>query len=229
MSRSTESIGSLCKAKQDGQAKHVGVANFTTAMLDEAWAADERAAGDQPDRGASLPRPDQGDRGVPQARHVGHRLLPDRARQGPGNAGSSASARRTARARRRSRCAIWCSRASSRSRAPPTPEHLRANLACSTSRSACRDGRDRKRSSGRTAASSTRRTRRSGTVEGQRCSRRGQRRKNSGCRARHLGPARQGLRAPGRAGARGSAIATSTPRRCTTTSARWGRGCAPPA
>ena len=32
------SIGALCAAKKDGRAKHVGVANFTTTMLDEAWA-----------------------------------------------------------------------------------------------------------------------------------------------------------------------------------------------
>jgi len=32
------SVGSLCAAKKDGLAKHVGVANFTTKMLDEAWA-----------------------------------------------------------------------------------------------------------------------------------------------------------------------------------------------
>jgi 2,5-diketo-D-gluconate reductase B len=32
------SIGALCKAKKDGNAKHVGVANFTSKMLDEAWA-----------------------------------------------------------------------------------------------------------------------------------------------------------------------------------------------
>jgi diketogulonate reductase-like aldo/keto reductase len=32
------SIGALCKAKRDGKAKHVGVANFTTSMLAEAWA-----------------------------------------------------------------------------------------------------------------------------------------------------------------------------------------------
>lgn len=32
------SIGALCKAKKDGLTKHVGVANFTTTMLDEAWA-----------------------------------------------------------------------------------------------------------------------------------------------------------------------------------------------
>jgi 2,5-diketo-D-gluconate reductase B len=32
------SIGALCQAKKDGKAKHVGVANFTTTMLDAAWA-----------------------------------------------------------------------------------------------------------------------------------------------------------------------------------------------
>ncbi|MGC1467360.1 MAG: aldo/keto reductase [Pseudolabrys sp.] len=32
------SIPSLCKAKKDGKARHVGVANFTSKMLDEAWA-----------------------------------------------------------------------------------------------------------------------------------------------------------------------------------------------
>jgi len=32
------SVGALCAAKKDGRAKHVGVANFTTTMLDEAWA-----------------------------------------------------------------------------------------------------------------------------------------------------------------------------------------------
>ena len=32
------SVGALCKAKKDGFAKHVGVANFTSTMLDEAWA-----------------------------------------------------------------------------------------------------------------------------------------------------------------------------------------------
>ena len=32
------SIGALCQAKKDGRAKHVGVANFTTTLLEEAWA-----------------------------------------------------------------------------------------------------------------------------------------------------------------------------------------------
>lgn len=34
-----ETVGALCKAKKDGKARHVGVSNFTTALLDEAWAA----------------------------------------------------------------------------------------------------------------------------------------------------------------------------------------------
>ena len=32
-------IGALCKAKKDGKTKHIGLSNFTTALLDEAWAA----------------------------------------------------------------------------------------------------------------------------------------------------------------------------------------------
>ena len=32
------SIGALNKAKRDGKTKHIGVANFTSSMLDEAWA-----------------------------------------------------------------------------------------------------------------------------------------------------------------------------------------------
>jgi diketogulonate reductase-like aldo/keto reductase len=32
-------IGALCKARKEGKAKHIGVSNFTTALLDEAWAA----------------------------------------------------------------------------------------------------------------------------------------------------------------------------------------------
>jgi len=31
------SVGALCKAKKEGKTKHIGVANFTTALLDEAW------------------------------------------------------------------------------------------------------------------------------------------------------------------------------------------------
>jgi diketogulonate reductase-like aldo/keto reductase len=31
-------IGALCKAKKEGKTRHIGVSNFTTALLDEAWA-----------------------------------------------------------------------------------------------------------------------------------------------------------------------------------------------
>lgn len=30
-------IGALCKARREGKAKHIGVSNFTTALLEEAW------------------------------------------------------------------------------------------------------------------------------------------------------------------------------------------------
>ena len=30
-------IGALCKAKREGKARHIGVSNFTTALLEEAW------------------------------------------------------------------------------------------------------------------------------------------------------------------------------------------------
>jgi len=30
-------IGALCKAKKDGKTKHIGLSNFTAALLDEAW------------------------------------------------------------------------------------------------------------------------------------------------------------------------------------------------
>ncbi len=32
-----DTIGALCKAKKEGKTKHIGVSNFTTALLDEAW------------------------------------------------------------------------------------------------------------------------------------------------------------------------------------------------
>ena len=48
-------IPRLCEAKRKGQAKHIGVANFTVA-LDRGGREDRRrAAREQPDRGASIP------------------------------------------------------------------------------------------------------------------------------------------------------------------------------
>ena len=63
------SIGALCKAKKDGFAKHVGIANFTTTMLDEAWAVTSRASGLQSDRGASVYQSGQGAGRQQEARH----------------------------------------------------------------------------------------------------------------------------------------------------------------
>ena len=130
-----DSIKSLCNAKKKGQAKHVGVANFTTLDARRGGEARDRAAGDQPDRGASLPRPEQGARRLQEARPVGDRLLPDRARQGARqrDAGAHRQGARQER-RRRSRCAISCSRASSRSRARRRPRIWRPISRCSTSR-----------------------------------------------------------------------------------------------
>ncbi|MBV9260852.1 MAG: aldo/keto reductase [Pseudolabrys sp.] len=34
-----DTIGALCKAKKEGKTKHIGLSNFTTALLDEAWNA----------------------------------------------------------------------------------------------------------------------------------------------------------------------------------------------
>ncbi len=78
------SVGALCAAKKDGRAKHVGVANFTTTMLDEAWARDLGAFGLQPDRGSSVHQSGQGVGRQQEARHGGGRLCSDRARQGAG-------------------------------------------------------------------------------------------------------------------------------------------------
>ena len=75
------------------------------------------AAGVRPGRISSLSRPDQGARGLLASRHGGRCLQPDR--KGPHQerrAAGRGSARRMARAARKSACAGWCSRASRRSR-----------------------------------------------------------------------------------------------------------------
>jgi 2,5-diketo-D-gluconate reductase B len=33
----SKTVGALCKAKKDGKTKHIGLSNFTTKQLDEAW------------------------------------------------------------------------------------------------------------------------------------------------------------------------------------------------
>ena len=125
-----QSVTTLCTFKRKGLARHVGVANFTTRDARRSRAGGDRAAGHQPDRSASVPRPDQGRRRLPQAWPVGDGLLPAGARQDP--------ERRYARSHRRRRTARAPSQVALRYLVqqgiipiPRTanPDHLAANLA----------------------------------------------------------------------------------------------------
>ena len=138
-----ETLGALCKVKRDGLARHIGVSNFTVALIEEAVRLAERAAGLQPDRGASVSRPVQGDRGLPQHGMAVVAYSPI-ARGGAEErqAARAASARRTARPPRRWACAFWCSRGSSSSRAPAGSSGCRRISRSSTS--SCRRPRWRR-------------------------------------------------------------------------------------
>ena len=129
------SIGLLCQAKKDGFAKHVGVANFTTKMLDEAWAVtSEPLVCNQIEvhpfinQDKVLAACKKHGMAVvaycPIARGKGMSVQPDdwpmcRSRAARCRAPRcwKRSPRRTARARRRCRCATWSSSAAARSRA----------------------------------------------------------------------------------------------------------------
>ena len=106
------SIGALCKAKKDGKTKHVGVANFTTTMLDEAWAVtSEPLVCNQIEVHPFINQ----DKVLAACKKHGMAVVAycrSRAARCRATRCSSASARRMARARRRCRCAIWCSWAS---------------------------------------------------------------------------------------------------------------------
>jgi diketogulonate reductase-like aldo/keto reductase len=69
----SETLGALCKVKREGLARHIGVSNFRRPGRGGGQACG-RTAGLQSDRGARVPRPVEGDRGEPQARH-GDRCL----------------------------------------------------------------------------------------------------------------------------------------------------------
>ena len=69
-----ETLGAMAKMKREGYTRHIGVSNFTVALLEEANRISTRAAGLQPDRMPSVSQSGQGDRGLPQARHGGCRL-----------------------------------------------------------------------------------------------------------------------------------------------------------
>ena len=149
----SETLGALCKVKQAGLARHIGVSNFTVALIEEAVRALERAARLQPDRGASVPRPVEGDRRLPGARHGGRGLQPDRPRRRQERQGARAHRQGARQDRGAGLPALsWCSRASSSSRAPARSSGCRRISPSSTSscrttrwprsrRSRSRDGR----------------------------------------------------------------------------------------
>ena len=123
------SIPALCAAKKDGRAKHVGVANFTTTMLDEAWAVTtEPLVCNQIEMHPFINQ----DKVVAASKRHGMAVVaycPIARGKVPGDGRDrDASPRRTARARRRCRCAIWCSAAPCRSRAPRRRRISKANL-----------------------------------------------------------------------------------------------------
>ena len=114
-------IGALCKAKKDGKTKHIGVSNFTTAMLDEAWdVTTEPLVCNQIEVHPFINQ----DKVIAASKQRGMAVVAycrSRAARCRAPRRSSASARRTARPRRRCRCAILFSSAWSRSRARPSP------------------------------------------------------------------------------------------------------------
>ena len=75
-----ETMGALAKAKRDGLARHIGVANFNIALLDEAIALCPEPLVNLQGEGHPYHRHDQDRRRLPRARHGVHRLLPARAR-----------------------------------------------------------------------------------------------------------------------------------------------------
>src|SRR6188768_2515991 len=73
-----ETMGAMCKMKREGYARHIGISNFTVALLDEAatLASEPRH---QPDRMAPVSRAEQGAGGLRAPGHRGHGLFADRA------------------------------------------------------------------------------------------------------------------------------------------------------
>ena len=73
-----ETIDALVEVKRDGLVRHIGVSNYTVALIEEA----SRLSGDRlvcnQIEMSSLSRPVQGDRGLPRAWHGGGRLFADR-------------------------------------------------------------------------------------------------------------------------------------------------------
>ena len=113
-----ETLGALCKVKRDGLARHIGVSNFTVALIEEAVRlATEPLVCDQVE---CHPYLDQS-KVIAACRAHGMAVVA----YSPIARGERATTRclarigaAQARPRRRSACAFWCSRTSSSFRAP---------------------------------------------------------------------------------------------------------------
>ena len=101
------SVGALCKAKKEGKTKHIGVANFTAALLDEAWSVtSEPLVCNQIEMHPFINQ----DKVLAANKKHGMAVVAycrSRAARFAGLTRLSALERLTERAQRRSRCDIW--------------------------------------------------------------------------------------------------------------------------
>ena len=85
-----ETMGAMCKMKKEGYARHIGISNFTVALIEEAVKlSSEPIVTNQIEWHPYLDE-DKVQAACAQARHRGHGLLPDRARPGDRRRGDDA-------------------------------------------------------------------------------------------------------------------------------------------
>ena len=104
-----ETMGAMCQMKREGYARHIGISNFTVALVDEAVSA-RRPSRSSPTRSSGIPISTRA-RCARPARATASRSRPiRRSRRGRRRATTRwrASASATARRRGRCRCAGWC-------------------------------------------------------------------------------------------------------------------------
>ena len=130
------SIAALCQAKKEGKAKHVGVANFTTQMLDDAWAVTtEPLVCNQIEMHPFINQ----DKVVAKSKQHGMAVVaycPIARGKVPGADALERMLRRMARAS----SLRYLTQSALSHTALGTPDHLKANSMCSISSVGCRDG-----------------------------------------------------------------------------------------
>ena len=129
-----ETMGALAKAKRDGKARHVGVANFNIALVEEAIRALPGAARHAPGRVPPLSRPVESARSVPPLGLVFTAYCPLARGRVFNDPVLGEIAKKKERTLAQIACAGSCSRATSpRFRARPTPSTWPKASRCSTS------------------------------------------------------------------------------------------------